>query len=163
MKFPTLCLFVGAAIAASSCTGNSRNLTMEREKEVEIEITKQIDDLRKAWEDLDASAVVSFYSERTRDTYNGERVSYSGLADWATAGYTDITGTDIGAFEDFRVDVLSEDAAVASWHNSVSETYSADPDSERYRAYMTQVWVREGNDWRTLHNHESTIGVDSLD
>lgn len=157
MKYPTLCLIIAACIAASSCTSDSQNLTSEKEDEIRVEITKQVDNLRGAWANLDAPAVVSFFSERSRDTYNGERFSYAEQVDWAAVGYTNISGTDIGPFEDFRVDVLSEHAAVASWHNSVIETSTASSDNSKYIAFMTQVWVREGNDWRILHNHESTI------
>lgn len=160
MKYLTPSLIIAACIAASGCTSDSQNLTSEKENEIRVEITKQIDDLRGAWANLDAPAVVSFYSERSIDTYNGERGPYAEMVDWAAVGYTDITGTDIGPFEDFRVDVLSEHAAVASWHNSVIETSTASPDSSKYKAFMTQVWIREGNDWRILHNHESTIGFE---
>lgn len=163
MKFSILFLIIGAAIATSSCASQSRNLAAEREKEVEIEIGRQIENLRRAWANLDATAVASFFSERSRDTYNGERLSYTELLDWAAAGYTDISGTDIGPFEDFRIDVLSADAAVASWHNTVNETWTAGADPVQYRAFMTQVWVREGNDWRILHNHESTLDFGNPD
>ena len=157
MKYPTPFLIIAACIAASSCTSDSQNLTSERENEIRREITKQVDDLRGAWASLDAPGVVSFFSERSRDTYNGDRGSYAEQVEWAAGGYTNITGTDIGPFEDFRVDVLSEHAAVASWHNSVIETSTDSPESSQYIAFMTQVWIREGNDWRILHNHESTI------
>lgn len=163
MKLPTLCLMIGTCIATSSCTGDSQNLAIERQQEIEAEISQQIDRLRKAWGSLDASAVVSFYSENSRDTYNGERFSYTGLVDWASAGYTDVTDTDIGKFEGYRIDVLSANAAVASWHNSVSETHTVETGNAKYIAFMTQVWVREGHGWRILHNHESTVAIGNSD
>ena len=57
MKYPTLCLIIAACIAASSCTSDSQNLTSEKEDEIRVEITKQVDNLRGAWANLDAPAV----------------------------------------------------------------------------------------------------------
>jgi hypothetical protein len=70
-----------------------------------------------------------------------------------------LASTAIGPFEDFRIDVLGPDAAVVSWHDSVTETYRAGARRSDYVALMTQVWVREGSEWRILHNHESTRPV----
>jgi hypothetical protein len=70
---------------------------------------------------------------------------------------------EIGEFEDLRIDVLAADAAVASWHNRVTEIAVENQKVTEYVALMTQVWVREGEDWRLLHNHESTRNSRALD
>lgn len=163
MKYPALCLIIGACISACGRGSDSGQLTVEIQKEVEAEIERQIDSLRAAWAGLDAPAVVSFYSKRSRDTYNGERLSYTGLVDWAADGYSGIASTDIGELVDYRIDVLAPDAAVVSWHNSVSEAPTDQHGVARYIAFMTQVWVREGSEWRLLHNHESTLELNKQD
>jgi ketosteroid isomerase-like protein len=161
MIFRTLCLIAMTCLTACSNIDNPEQLTVEQQRDIETEIARQIDDLRKAWANMDAPAIASFYSERSRDTFNGERFTYADLMDWATVGYTGITSTDIGEFEDYRVDVLGPDAAVVSWQNQVGETPAEQEEVTRYVAFMTQVWIREGSEWRLLHNHESTLDLDA--
>jgi len=163
MKFQALCLIATACLAGCNNFGNSGQVSVKEQKEIETEIASRIDDLRTAWADLDAPAVAAFYSEHARDTYNGDRGSYKGLMDWAAGGYTGITSTDIGEFQDYRVDVLAPNAVVASWQNLVAETRAEQDTATRYIAFMTQVWIREGSEWRLLHNHESTLDLDTSD
>ena len=161
MNFRTLCLIAMTCLTACSNIDDPGQLTVEKKTEIETEIARRIDDLRKAWANLDAPAVASFFSEHSRDTYNGERGTYADLMDWATVGYAGISNTEIGEFEDYRVDVLAPNAAVVSWQNLVGETSAEQEKVTRYVAFMTQVWIREGSEWRLLHNHESTLDLDA--
>ena len=163
MKLQSLCLIAAVCLAACNNFGNSGQMSVREQKEIETEIASRIDDLRTAWADLDAPAVAAFLSEHGRDTYNGERVSFEGQMDWAAGGYAGISSTDIGEFQDYRVDVLAPNAVVASWHNLVAETPTGQDTATRYIAFMTQVWNREGSEWRLLHNHESTLDLDTSD
>jgi hypothetical protein len=163
MKFRTLCLIAAACLAACNNSGNSGQLSVEERNAIQAEITSRIDDLRTAWANLDAPAVAAFLSEHGRDTYNGERGAYTDQMDWAAGGYTGITSTDIGEFQNYRVDVLAPNAAVASWQNLVTETSTEQNSPTRYIAFMTQVWIREGSEWLLLHNHESTLDLDTSD
>ena len=163
MKFQTLCLIATACLAACNNVSNSGQISVKERKEIETEIASRINDLRTAWANLDAPAVAAFFSEHGRDTYNGDRVSFTGLMDWAAAGYAGITSTDIGDFQDYRVDVLAPNAVVVSWQNLVAETPTEQDTATRYIAFMTQVWIREGSEWRLLHNHESTLDLDTSD
>ena len=140
----------------SGCENGAHSMTAEQRKEVEMQVSQQIDLIRNAWENLDADALVSFYSEHSRDTYDGERLSIAGLRKWAVTGYEDIASTRIGNLEDLRIDVLSRYSAVVSWHNRVTEVSVEEYEISEYIALMTQVRVREGGEWRILHNHAST-------
>lgn len=163
MKYQLLGLLTAAFLAACSNVGNPEQMSVEEQNAIKTEIAKKIDGLRTAWAELDAPAVASFFSERSLDTYNGSRGSYADQMEWAAVGYTGIDSTDIGEFQDYRVDILSPNAVVASWQNRVDETATGQDTVTRYIAFMTQVWIREGGEWRLLHNHESTLGLDTSD
>ena len=103
MKFQTLCLIAAACLAACNNVGNSGQISAKERKEIETEIASRIDDLRTAWANLDAPAVAAFFSEHGRDTYNGDRGSFTELMDWAATGYAGITSTDIAGFRCIRL------------------------------------------------------------
>jgi ketosteroid isomerase-like protein len=163
MKLRMACAVLVVGVGITACEPNSPAVTVDQRKMIEHQISEQVGLMREAWAGMDAHAVVSFYAEQSRDTFNGDRSTIDAIRSWANEGYSDLAKVEIGVFEDLRIDVLSADAAVASWHNRVTEIAKGDPKATEYVALMTQVWVREGEDWRLLHNHESTRNLRALD
>jgi ketosteroid isomerase-like protein len=152
-----------ASVGITACEPNAPSVTVDQRKMIENQISAQVGQMREAWASMDAHAVVSFYSEQSRDTFNGDRSTIDAIRTWANEGYDYLVNVEIGEFEDLRIDVLAADAAVASWHNRVTEIAVENQKVTEYVALMTQVWVREGEDWRLLHNHESTRNSRALD
>ncbi|MBW2494880.1 MAG: nuclear transport factor 2 family protein [Deltaproteobacteria bacterium] len=117
---------------------------------------KRLESLKTAWLNLDAKAVSAHYADTSIDTYNGERASGAQPDTWSEPDYQYLAKTEIGAFQNLRIDVLARNAAVASWENRFTETYATGERQPEMLALMTQVWIRENGQWFILHNHEST-------
>jgi hypothetical protein len=79
--FAILAVTLGAV-----ATGCDAAPTIGAQREiVEDQVSSRVSALRDAWARLDAPAVVSFYSDRSLDTYNGDRSAIDALREWAAA------------------------------------------------------------------------------
>ena len=153
MKRSNIIALLVLFFAAIGCSREDAPLSEAERRSIEAEVQTALDSLLAAWSSLDARAVNRHFSAASIDTYNGER---SEPGDWADANYDWLSKTEIRPFEDLRFDVLSRDAVVASWVNTFVETDAAGQRQPEMLALMTQVWVRERDGWKILHNHEST-------
>jgi ketosteroid isomerase-like protein len=149
-------LVVAILISMHGCDSTEGAIADQNRLAVEAELKERLESLKTAWLNLDAKAVVAHYADTGIDTYNGDRASAKQLYAWAETGYQDLAKTEIGPFQNLRIDVLARDAAVTSWENRFTETNAAGVRQPETLALMTQVWIRESGQWLILHNHEST-------
>lgn len=156
MKTCFLSVFVLLMLATAGCTSDPVPLSDEESQQISQQISVMHDSLKSAWERGDALDLKRYQLAAGVITYDQTRFSGEAFHNWADGKGTNAAKQKVSAFKNLRIDVLSRESAVSSWDFTFAFLDSLGSPGKEKVALMTHVWVKDVDDWRILHVHEST-------